>query len=105
MGSLGLHWRTDNLIDIARRTIFEFGGEVPDTEGELRTLPGVGSYVALAVLTFGFGRAAVLVDANTTRIVSRISAHGDDRLWQIRLDMQKKWPAPKAPTPPSIMRC
>lgn len=89
MSTLGLQWRAENLIDVAKILVDRFGGKVPDSESELRTLPGVGSYVALAVLTFGFGRRAVLVDTNTTRIVSRISGHGDERLWQVRLDLHK----------------
>jgi A/G-specific adenine glycosylase len=40
-------------------------------------------------MTFAFGRRAVLVDTNTTRIVTRITGHGDDRLWQVRLDLHK----------------
>ena len=89
MRSLGLRWRADNLIDLAVELVNRFEGVVPDNETELRALPGVGAYVAQAVLTFGFGRRAVLVDTNTTRIVSRISGHGDDRLWQVRLDLYK----------------
>ena len=89
MRSLGLRWRAQNLIDIAEALVDRFDGAVPDNEADLRSLPGVGSYVALAVLTFGFDRRAVLVDTNTSRIVSRISGHGDDRLWQVRLDLHK----------------
>ena len=89
MRSLGLRWRANNLLDIARALVADFEGVVPNDEADLRSLPGVGSYVAQAVLTFGFGRPAVLIDTNTTRIVSRVSGHGDDRLWQIRLDLHK----------------
>ena len=70
MRALGLRWRAENMIAIARALVNRYDGEVPDTEVELRTLPGVGAYVAQAVLTFGFGRRAVLVDTNTTRIVT-----------------------------------
>jgi len=89
MNGLGLRWRAENMIAIAQALVDRYDGDVPDTEAELRTLPGVGAYVAQAVLTFGFGRRAVLVDTNTTRIVTRITGHGDARLWQVRLDLHK----------------
>ena len=67
-----------------------FDGAVPDGPLELRSLPGVGDYVAQAVLCFGFGRRAVLVDTNTARIVRAASAARDDaRRWQLRLDLHR----------------
>ncbi len=53
---------------VAHALVDDFAGRVPDDELELRSLPGVGDYVAQAVLCFGFGRRAVLVDTNTSRI-------------------------------------
>ena len=57
MRSLGLRWRAENIIAVARALVDDFDGRVPDTELELRALPGVGDYVAQAVLCFGFGQA------------------------------------------------
>jgi A/G-specific adenine glycosylase len=54
---------------------------------ELRSLPGVGDYVAQAVLCFGFRRNAVLLDATTARVVVRHRCRTDKRRWQVRLDM------------------
>jgi A/G-specific adenine glycosylase len=66
-----------------------FRGQVPDNEMELRSLPGVGDYAAQAVLCFGFGRRAVLVDTNTSRIISRLHARDQTRRWQLRLDLHR----------------
>ena len=89
MQSLGLRWRAENLIEVARVLEDQFEGRVPDDELTLRSLPGVGDYVAQAVLCFGFGRRSVLVDTNTVRIVSRIHKREGTRRWQLRLDLHQ----------------
>jgi DNA (cytosine-5)-methyltransferase 1 len=89
MASLGLGSRAENVIEVARTLIDSFEGRVPDTEIELRSLPGVGDYVAQAVLCFGFGRRSVLVDTNTVRITGRVFAREKARRWQLRLDLYR----------------
>jgi A/G-specific adenine glycosylase len=74
---------------VADALLADFGGAVPDSELELRSLPGVGDYVAQAVLCFGFGQRAVLVDTNTARITGRLADRGDERRWQLRLDLYR----------------
>ena len=69
---LGLHWRTDLLLDMARDLELRFGGAVPDDRESLRSLPGVSDYISEAVRCFAFGRPAVLLDTNITRVVGRI---------------------------------
>ena len=51
MRSLGLRWRADNLVKIARALVKDHDGVVPSDSLSLRQLPGVGDYVANAVLT------------------------------------------------------
>ncbi len=89
MRSLGLRWRAENLINAAATLLELFGGRVPDNDLELRLLPGVGDYVAQAVLCFGFGRRATLVDTNTARIISRLSGRTETTRWQMRLDLHR----------------
>lgn len=89
MRSLGLRWRADNMITIARVLVETHGGRVPSTELELRQLPGVGDYVANAVLAFGFGRRAVIVDTNTERIIGRVRNRTKTPRWQLRLDLHE----------------
>jgi DNA (cytosine-5)-methyltransferase 1 len=86
--SLGLRWRVDNLLAVARVLVKKFNGEVPSNEADLLSLPGVGDYVTAAVLTFGFGRNAVLLDTNTQRIVGRVRKRVLRR-WQLRLDLHQ----------------
>jgi A/G-specific adenine glycosylase len=85
--SLGLRWRAKNIIAVARTLVERHGGEVPSSDFDLRQLPGVGDYAANAVVTFGFGRRAVIVDTNTERIVSRVRDRDATIRWQLRLDL------------------
>lgn len=89
MQSLGLGWRAEGIIATAEALVIQHGGVVPEDELLLRSLPGVGDYVAQAVLCFGFGRRAVLVDTNTQRFTSRLNARKSTRRWQIRLDLYR----------------
>lgn len=87
MRSLGLRWRANKIVEVARVLVEECGGRVPSTDVGLLSLPGVGDYVAQAVLTFGFGRRAVILDTNTERIVGRVRGRTKPLRWQLRLDL------------------
>jgi A/G-specific adenine glycosylase len=70
---LGYYARARNLVACAR-AVAARGGTFPDTEEELRKLPGIGRYTAAAIVAIAFGRRAVVVDANVERVVSRLFA-------------------------------
>jgi DNA (cytosine-5)-methyltransferase 1 len=88
MRSLGLRWRAKNMLAIAEELVAKYRGQVPDSVADLLSLPGVGDYVAHAVLVFGHGRKAVIVDTNTERIATRVRRRRVHRRWQVRLDLQ-----------------
>jgi len=69
---LGYYSRARNLVACAR--VVAERGAFPDTEPELRKLPGVGAYTAAAIAAIAFGRRAVVVDANVERVVARLYA-------------------------------
>jgi len=69
---LGYYSRARNLGACAK-VVAERGG-FPDSEDELRKLPGLGAYTAAAVAAIAFGRRAVVVDANVERVVARLFA-------------------------------
>jgi len=69
---LGYYARARNLIACAREVAAR--GGFPDTEEELRQLPGVGSYTAAAVAAIAFGRRALVMDTNVERVVARLHA-------------------------------
>ena len=67
---LGYYSRARNLIAAARAVAAR--GGFPHTEAGLRELPGVGAYIAAAVVAIAFDRRAVVVDANVERVVARL---------------------------------
>ncbi len=69
---LGYYSRARNLGKCARE-VAERGG-FPETEAELRDLPGLGAYTAAAIAAIAFDQRAVVVDANVERVVSRLFA-------------------------------
>jgi A/G-specific adenine glycosylase len=50
----------------------EYKGAIPDTESELRKLPGIGEYTAAAMLAFAFGKRSLVLDINIRRLFARI---------------------------------
>lgn len=70
---LGYYARARNLLACAR-VVAGGGGIFPQTEPELRALPGLGAYTAAAVAAIAFGQRAVVVDANVERVVARLFA-------------------------------
>jgi len=69
---LGYYSRARNLIACARVVVAR--GGFPQSEAELRELPGLGAYTAAAVAAIAFGERAVVVDANVERVVARLFA-------------------------------
>ena len=69
---LGYYSRARNLQACARIVAEEHGGRFPDTEEELRRLPGIGAYTAAAVAAIAFGRPAAAVDGNVERVLTRL---------------------------------
>ncbi len=69
---LGYYARARNLHRCAQVVAADLGGVFPDSEEELRKLPGIGPYTAAAVAAIAFGRRAVVVDGNVERVVARL---------------------------------
>jgi A/G-specific adenine glycosylase len=70
---LGLYkQRAQQLKELAKAIVERFGGRIPDRWEDLVALPGVGPYIAGAVLSFGYGRPAPVVDSNVMRLLGRL---------------------------------
>ncbi len=70
--SLGLHWRVPLLLRMAREVVSRFEGSIPADPAILRTLPGVGPYIAAATSCFAFDRPEPILDTNTVRVLGRL---------------------------------
>ncbi|HEY8275782.1 MAG TPA: A/G-specific adenine glycosylase [Methyloceanibacter sp.] len=71
---LGYYARARNLHACARIVAEQHGGEFPDSESELRKLPGIGDYTAAAIAAIAFDQRATPVDGNIERVVARLFA-------------------------------
>ena len=91
LSTLGLQWRVNNLARAAEYLLKNHDGRVPVSRQELIAIPGVGDYIASAVLCFGFDSPSVLLDTNTRRIARRVL--GGDRSpanWEVRLELHRR---------------
>lgn len=68
---LGLHHRVPRFIELFKRISTNYNGVIPSKLEELVRLPGIGKYIAYAVLCFGFGKDVPVVDVNVVRVLSR----------------------------------
>jgi len=68
---LGYNRRAKNLHTTAQQVVDKYGGAIPDSITELRSLPGVGEYTARAVLSFAFEIDVAVVDVNVKRVLCR----------------------------------
>jgi A/G-specific adenine glycosylase len=71
---LGYYARARHLHAAARE--LALAGRWPRTPERLRALPGFGEYMAAAVADLAFGARAPAVDANVSRVLSRLDAIG-----------------------------
>jgi A/G-specific adenine glycosylase len=71
---LGYYARAKNLRKIAVIIDRDYHGGLPDTEEELRKLPGIGTYTASALLSFVHKKKTAVFDANVRRIFCRLEA-------------------------------
>jgi A/G-specific adenine glycosylase len=68
---LGLKWRVPAFTVMAHEVVEKYHSRIPDTREELISLPGVGEYVAGAVLSIAYGKNEWIVDSNIVRIFKR----------------------------------
>ncbi|MDG3003408.1 A/G-specific adenine glycosylase [Paludisphaera mucosa] len=86
---LGYYRRARQLHAAAKTIVVQHGGMMPDDADAVRALPGVGRYMAGAILSQAFDRPEPIVEANSRRVLARLLACTDDltsrdaqgRLW------------------------
>jgi A/G-specific adenine glycosylase len=87
---LGYYRRARQLHAAARTIVRDHAGAMPGDPVAIRALPGVGRYIAGAILSFAMDRPEPIVEANSQRVLARLLAVREDikvastkeRLWQ-----------------------
>ncbi|MFZ1983631.1 MAG: A/G-specific adenine glycosylase [Desulfatitalea sp.] len=69
---LGYYSRARHLHQAAQRVVHEWDGRLPSTWPEIRQLPGIGDYIAAAVLSIAFAQPHAVVDGNVKRVLARL---------------------------------
>jgi A/G-specific adenine glycosylase len=71
---LGYYARARNLHACARAVVDLHDGKFPDSEADLRALPGIGAYTAAAIAAIAFDATATPIDGNIERVIARLYA-------------------------------
>ena len=87
---LGYYRRARQLHAAARTIVREHAGVMPDDPAAIRALPGVGRYIAGALLSLAMDRPEPILEANSQRVLARLLAVREEmkvaatreRLWQ-----------------------
>jgi A/G-specific adenine glycosylase len=69
---LGLLYRGERLLEIAKTVVKRHGGKVPCNMELLLKMKGVGVYIASAVMNFACGIPTPVVDKNVLRVLNRV---------------------------------
>jgi A/G-specific adenine glycosylase len=68
---LGLHWRARHFSEAAKYVADNYKGKFPEDYNGLKKIPGVGEYIAGAILTVCFNKPSPVVDSNIARFINR----------------------------------
>lgn len=68
---LGYYARARNLHRAARLVVADHGGRLPDCQGALMRLPGIGRSTAAAIIAQAHDRRAAILDGNVKRVLAR----------------------------------
>lgn len=86
---LGYYRRAAYLHKAAHLIVAHHKGSLPDTQGALLKLPGIGRYTAAAIASIAFNIPVGLVDGNVERVLSRLlptlstTPNPSDHYWRI----------------------
>jgi len=84
---LGYYARARNLHKAARICHADHKGRLPDSPEALQALPGIGASTANAIFSQAYDQAAVVLDGNVKRVLSR---HGAVAGWPGKSNVHKK---------------
>ena len=81
---LGYYRRAKNLMAAAKIIAEQYAGKIPSDYDALIELPGIGQYMAGAILSIAFNKPFPIVDGNVRRVLSRLYGWSEENtkaLW------------------------
>jgi A/G-specific adenine glycosylase len=73
---MGYYARARNLHRAAKIVIEKYQGKLPESYDKLKSLPGIGDYIAAAISSIAFKLPFPAIDGNVRRVMARIFAIG-----------------------------
>jgi len=91
--------KAGHLVQMARRLVERYDGEVPQDMNELLDLPGVGRKTANVVMSVAFGRSAMAVDTHVFRVSHRLGlvSKKADTPYKVEMELVHHIPADDIP--------
>lgn len=71
ISKLGLFWRSRAIKKMAEFIISEYSGRIPAEKAKLLEIPGIGNYIADAMIVFAFNGKRTVIDGNVVRLATR----------------------------------
>ena len=91
--SIGMYkTKSRNIIALSKKLVSEFGGNVPDNQKDLESLPGVGRKTANVVMAEGFGAQRIAVDTHVFRVSNRIGLAAEKDVLKTELALMEVLP-------------
>ncbi|MCC7560797.1 MAG: endonuclease III [Methanobacterium sp.] len=83
------HVKAKRIVEVSRKLLDEFKGQVPEDMKGLLELPGVGRKTANCVLVYGFQKPAIPVDVHVHRISNRLGLVDTKNPEETELELEK----------------
>lgn len=83
------HVKAKRIVEVSRKLLDEYKGQVPEDMKGLLELPGVGRKTANCVLVYGFQKPAIPVDVHVHRISNRLGLVNTKNPEETELELEK----------------
>jgi endonuclease-3 len=91
--SVGLAPRkSQNIVDLSKKILEDFSGNVPNTYEGLESLPGVGHKTASVIMSQSYDEPAIAVDTHVQRLAQRWKLSSHENVDKIQQDLMNAFP-------------
>ena len=84
--------KAKNIINLSKKLVSDYYGQVPESDSELTKLAGVGRKTANVVMSVAFGHQRIAVDTHVFRVSNRIGIVDENDVLKTELALMKKIP-------------
>ena len=84
--------KAKNVVELSRRLVADYGGQVPREREALEALPGVGRKTANVVLNVAFGEPTIAVDTHIFRVGNRTNMAPGKDPYEVEMNLDRVVP-------------